>query len=1084
MSPSHESFVPAGAWRRWAAVVMLAALAASGPAVVHAVIGTPIPEVAVIRGAWRTGRLDDAAVVQIGALLFLVLWAWFLASAASEAWHVLRWRSAPRRMPLPAITPSPTGWVRHLVRVALVSSTAIAASGLAPLHARSHGVPAASASSGTAAILSIADPGDPWSARTVDAPGPTIVARNRDTPYAVAARLGDPSLRQRIIELNTGRPGPDGAAWTGGVFPTGMSVVVPDDVASRARAEASPTWMPYTVHEGDTVYSIAASLTSDDHRAVTQVADQIIRHNLGRAMPDGRTFADASLIVTGWVLDVPAASPTPVDGHVVVAGDSYWKIAADRLTGTGAEGPADVARLTSELRSFNAPLLGHDDPNLILPGEIVRWADDPAVAPTAVAEPAVTEPAVIVVDLPPVPFEPIVVDVVPRAPLPRDLPPPVLAESAPAPPAPDVLEPSAPAPAPAPAPIPEATARADDGSSVPAPLGVGAAAFVCVGAVALLESRRREQLRRATSRSVPHVVTDEHVRIETAIRSCTAGERVARLELGLRSCATSLADHERHVLAATVAEDGAVRLAIGPLDLPAPTPVEPWVGSVDDRWWCLPASVGLADLAPAARRSSQPCPALVHLGIVAGDEHDGAELFVDLEAIGLLEVLGPSPAAHDIGRAITAAIAVSPVSETIRGITVGLDDDTHLGNPNLESAAGIDAALDLAASYLGSTGTIAAGRRTFSLRTRGGGPDAEAWEPVVVVAVGSASDRDEVASLTRAGGRGLGVVLVTDPVSAQAGSTGGWVMRHVRDATWLLDPLGVRLLPIGLAVEQMVKLGSLLDAASAPFTDAGAADVLDEAMTDLDEPTWALLVHLLGRVEVTDADGAAVSFGRSKALELTAWLALHRDRPTRTAARTALWELDVRPETFANVVSDARRAMARCVPPPEDGEWIERTMTEHLPLHPLVVTDADLLRARLEHARHLPSRARADVLRPGVELVTGLPFAGTDYLWPHAEGLTSSLLLLATSAATELARCYLETGDVEGVFWATGRGLRVVPGHEELIALRMRAHAQQGDLAGVRSEWEVYERALHADPWSAAEPSPKLAAVRRELLSS
>ena len=30
----------------------------------------------------------------------------------------------------------------------------------------------------------------------------------------------------------------------------------------------------------------------------------------------------------------------------------------------------------------------------------------------------------------------------------------------------------------------------------------------------------------------------------------------------------------------------------------------------------------------------------------------------------------------------------------------------------------------------------------------------------------------------------------------------------------------------------------------------------------------------------------------------------------------------------------------------------------------------------------------------------------------------------------------------------------MLPGHEELIALRMRAHAGAGDLSGVRLEWE------------------------------
>ena len=64
---------------------------------------------------------------------------------------------------------------------------------------------------------------------------------------------------------------------------------------------------------------------------------------------------------------------------------------------------------------------------------------------------------------------------------------------------------------------------------------------------------------------------------------------------------------------------------------------------------------------------------------------------------------------------------------------------------------------------------------------------------------------------------------------------------------------------------------------------------------------------LLGGVEITDDQGTPGKFERSKTVELIAWLATHRDRATRTGARTALWELDVRDATFANVVSEARR---------------------------------------------------------------------------------------------------------------------------------------------------------------------------------
>jgi two-component SAPR family response regulator len=245
----------------------------------------------------------------------------------------------------------------------------------------------------------------------------------------------------------------------------------------------------------------------------------------------------------------------------------------------------------------------------------------------------------------------------------------------------------------------------------------------------------------------------------------------------------------------------------------------------------------------------------------------------------------------------------------------------------------------------------------------------------------------------------------------------------------------------------------------------------------------SIVVKLLGGVEVTDRDGVPGQFERSKTVELIAWLATHRNHSTRGAARTALWELDVRDATFANVVSEARRALGRLVTPPDGDEWLARTLTEQLPLHPWVVTDAQLVEERLEQARLEPPSQAIDTLQPAVETITGMPFADTSYLWPDAEGITSKLVLLAISASAELAGHALSIGDIELVFWATGQGLAVLPGHEELIALRMRAHARSGELAGVRQEWESYERVVVADPWSDGEPAPKLLALRRVIMT-
>ena len=252
------------------------------------------------------------------------------------------------------------------------------------------------------------------------------------------------------------------------------------------------------------------------------------------------------------------------------------------------------------------------------------------------------------------------------------------------------------------------------------------------------------------------------------------------------------------------------------------------------------------------------------------------------------------------------------------------------------------------------------------------------------------------------------------------------------------------------------------------------------------EPEWDVLVTVMGLVSAVDRDGRPARFEKSKSLELLAWLTQHRERPTRGAARTALWDTAVRDSTFANVVSDLRRGLARLAPPPGDDEWIGRTLTDDLPLHPRVRTDADLLQARLAAARGCDDRTAAELLRPGLALVTGMPFsgAGTSFTWADGEGHTSSVVLTITTAATELAERLLRLDDIDGVFWATGQGLKVLPGQEELIALRMQAHAARGDLAGVRLEWDQYERSLGADPWEQAAPSPKLTSLRRSLLTA
>ena len=155
---------------------------------------------------------------------------------------------------------------------------------------------------------------------------------------------------------------------------------------------------------------------------------------------------------------------------------------------------------------------------------------------------------------------------------------------------------------------------------------------------------------------------------------------------------------------------------------------------------------------------------------------------------------------------------------------------------------------------------------------------------------------------------------------------------------------------------------------------------------------------------------------------------------------------------------------------------------ERLPLHARVVLDADVVRSHLSRAHHLSDDDAIAELRRALALVRGAPYSGRCYLWPDAEALPSTLTLLVTTVAVELGRRLLDRADVDGVLDATAIGLDVLPGHEELIGLRLRAHAVRGDRAALRHEYACYEQSILADPW-ADDPSPDLVALRQELLT-
>lgn len=851
----------------------------------------------------------------------------------------------------------------------------------------------------------------------------------------------------------------------------------------------------YVVRPGDSVYGIAERLVGPDGAAVERFAGQLLDLNLGRVMVDGQRFTNAALIDVGWVLDLPPVGDGDDDRvggvHVVEPGDTLWTIADDRL-GDGSRWTELFDENRGRTFADGATL---DDPDLILPGwdlAVPTEGPTPPTTPTPPRpDPVSTDPqppATVLTPTPPATVPavpgtttPVTTPAVPVATMPATTTPLTTTPAT----VPVTATPVSTDPPVAPPPAPSAPDGPRNGwldepsadeQSVEL-LSVGRAAMLSAGVLAVLAVRRRERLRRSDAATRLAVPPEALISLERSLRVNAPVDPLVRLDVAVRSAAPDLVAGGVRLVSVLAVDDGRLTLrASGPATLG-----HPWQATDDPAVWDLPARVRVEDLAARARQGGAPCPALVQLGRTV----DGADLYVDLEAFGSLAVEGPVPESAAVVTALAASLASSALAEVATLVGVGVDPAVFFAHRRHLGASTLREAIDVAVAAAGTV--VVADRSTFELRTLGTG--GESWEPAVVFAA-EAPEPTVVPPLVP------GVVIVT------AGPVVGPGARLVPDDdAWTLHPLGVRCVPVGLDRATARGLGALVaspDDHDVTMVPTRADDVQwsdpasDRAIrgpflrpcdvaTDVPVDPPAFVVHVLGPVGVRSVDGEVVTFERSKANELVVWLATHRERSTRTSARTALWDLGVRDATFANVVSDARRSLARALPPPDGEEWIGRTLTDQLPLHPAVRTDAELLRKALDLSRTLPPREAIEVLRPAMRFVVGMPFEGTDYLWPDAEGLASQLVLLATVASSELATHCLAVGDAEGVFDATGRGLQVLPGHEELVGLRMRAHAAAGDRAGVRREWERYERVIHADPWSDGEPSVRLADLRREL---
>lgn len=194
-----------------------------------------------------------------------------------------------------------------------------------------------------------------------------------------------------------------------------------------------------------------------------------------------------------------------------------------------------------------------------------------------------------------------------------------------------------------------------------------------------------------------------------------------------------------------------------------------------------------------------------------------------------------------------------------------------------------------------------------------------------------------------------------------------------------------------------------------------------------------VVVRLYGFPRVENLNGDEAMFRKSRALELLVWLSLNKERPRRSAARTALWEYAVSDATFCTVISDMRRGLQELSPRSSSTDWFRPTYTDAITMDTELVTDAELIMQRLEAFRKDPNmwKELADVLFT----IRDAPFAGTEFSWADLDGTTTRLTILAIEASSTLALWARDKGDASLALRATSAGLKVLPGCEELLEI-------------------------------------------------
>lgn len=806
--------------------------------------------------------------------------------------------------------------------------------------------------------------------------------------------------------------------------------VQPERVIDRERAEvAAPSAPTITVQRHDSLWSIAERTLGDGLRWA-----EIRNLNVGRTMPDGHTIAaDGDLLRPGWVLLLPpdaaaqpdTQGPPPVLAEVVVApGEHLWSIAVDRVEDDldRRPTPTEVDRYWRELVDANHERL--PDPNVVHAGQTVT------VPPTPYAS----------AGPPPAPPPP-----APPAPPPPSSPP---GQRPPADPEPD---PSA-------DPVDEGASRdttpraeaddPDDTSQVPvAPIVIGglASAALAVGVARAVRSGRRRFSILHPGRAAPSTSEPDRTLHRQAVARADEGA-VDQLHSALHHLARSLADLRAPCRPRVVQHSEAYMDVL--LDQVCTQPPAGWTVTTDPGVWTLDQTIDL----PPGDISAAP------LLVTLGQPDDDGQVYVDLEAEGLVSLVGDDEASRGLARSMVMELLLRSTADAPEVFVVG-----ELLDPSVTEDFGHATVVDDWDAIAADLGVwVEQTHRAIETNGwgngfvgRGADPAHDVLAPLAVIAA-SAPPKGVLDALTTCRPSTVGVVIV-GPVDAPATTI------ECRAGRVTVPALGLTCTSQTVDTEQAADIARLVRSAEEvelprPHPDEEPEPDVEETEgddVDTSEPEYDVLVRLLGDITI---EGGRKGIA-PKPTAVIAYVAIHRSVSSEQL-QDACWSepgLTDHRRRLRDLMSQCRAGIgANNLPTSHDGRYSAG---------PRLVTDTELFERRVARAANLPPAEAADVYREALGLVTGKVFsypsrARSSYTWIDVENLVNRWEVRIAGVAQQCAETYIDLGEPETAAEVLHSIAAALPLHSGLAEALMRAHAAADNRQAVLSAYAAYIKGL------------------------